>query len=224
MKWFVLQMMILLLSIAASAVETDKLVTRPAGLKILNKKCIRLGTSEVLPIQFKTVCTVLSNSNLLYAVQDEFGRSVSKTGQVDFPIIKKGDGEYYYINEKGQRTDIVELYRKQTDAFSYDYIAMARGKRFFGEYHVIIHLQVVDAGPSGIVYSVKAHIWLHNWLARSSHKVGLTRSFLRNKMRLISWVAREISTGLCEQEEVKASLVETKTTASPCSDSHEPDH
>lgn len=205
MKRLILQFTALLLTIGAFAQDTAELVTNQAGLKVLNKKCIRLGTSEVLPIQFETACTVLENHDLIHAMQEEFVRSISNNGKVDFPVLGSGP-EYYYVNEKGQRTDIMELYRKQTDAHSFNYIVMASGKRFFGRYDVVIHLQVVDAGPAGIVYSVKVHAYPYNWLTRTSHKIGLTRNFFKKKTKMISWVAREVATGLCEQEEIRAKL------------------
>ena len=208
MKRFAHYFFIFWMSLQASAVNTADLVNNPTGLEVLQKKCIRLGTSEVLPIQFKTACSVLNQKNLVPALQKEFIRSISSSGEVDFPIVGNGHDKYYYINEKGQRTDIVELYRQQTDEYSFDYIVMSSGKRFFGKYDVVIHLQVVDAGPSGIIYSVKVHVWPRNWLTRSSHKIGLTRSFFKKKMKLISWVAREVGKGLCERAQLKQDLQE----------------
>jgi hypothetical protein len=207
MKHLLLQFSILLLSFSAFAQNTADLVSDPAGLNILQKNCIRLGTSEVLPIKFETACTVLDQPDLVQTIQAEFIRSISNNGKVEFPIIETGPGIYYYINEDGKRTDITELYRKQTDDFSYDYIVMATSKRFFGRYSVVIHLQVVGAGPAGIIYSVNVHIYPHNWLTRTSQKIGLTSSFFKKKMKMISWVARKIATGLCEQEEMKAELI-----------------
>lgn len=212
MKHLLLQFSALLLTIGTFAQSTAQLLTNSAGQDVLQKKCIRLGTSEILPVQFETACTVLKQQDLLPAIQEEFIRTISEDGKVDFPVFGNGPA-YYYINEKDQRTDIVELYRKQTDEHSFNYIVMANGKRFFGKYDVVIHLQVVDAGPAGIVYSVKVHAYPYNWLTRTSHKIGLTRSFFKNKMKLISWVAREVGTGLCEQEEIKTELATLPTAA-----------
>lgn len=186
--------------------NTRDLVTDPYASKILDKKCIRLGTSEVLPINFETACKVLDNPNLIEAMQAEFVRSISKNGKVDFPIIGNGENRYYYTNEDGKRTDVHELYKQKTDDASYNYIVQASGKRGFGYYDVIIHLQIIDAGDAGIIYSVTVHAWPHSWLARTSHKIGLTRKYFRKNMKLISWLAREIATGLCEQEEIQATL------------------
>lgn len=206
MKRFILQLLLLMASFSVYALDTIELVSDPSALEILNKKCIRLGTSEVLPIEFKTACKALEQPRLVQAMQDEFCRTVSNNGEVDFPIVQISRNEYYYFNENGKRSDIKELYKKQTDAHSFDYIVLASGKRFFGKYDVVVHLQIIDAGTAGIIYSVQVHAWPHSWLTRSSHKIGLTKSFFKKKMKLVSWVAREVGSGLCEQEEKKAAL------------------
>ena len=202
MKWFALNMTAMLLSASAFALGTVDLLDSPDAKDVLGKKCIRLGTSEVLPIDFETACRVLEQSKLVEAVQEEFIRSVSGNGKADFPIIGTGGGRYHYINEKGKRTDIAELYRKQTDVYSFDYIVQASGKRFFGGYDVIIHLQVVDAGSIGVVYSVSIHAYPHNGITRfSARKLAPAKKYFKKKMKLISYVAREVGLGLCQKEE-----------------------
>ncbi len=204
MKRFALQMLFTLLATIAFAASTADLVKNTDAADIFEKKCIRLGTSEVLPIEFKTACRVLAQPQLLEAVQKEFVRSISQTGKVDFPVIRTAPGIYYYINEKGHRADITELYRKQTDKHSFDYVVHASGKRFFGRYDVIIHLQIVDAGPAGIVYSVGTHAYPHNSITRfSARKIAPAKNYFKKKMQLISYVAREIALGLCEKEAFK---------------------
>ena len=207
MKRFVLQLVVLLITGSTYALNTADLLTDPDVQELFSKKCIRLGTSEVLPIPFDVACRVLSQPDLIPALQDEFIQSISQDGTVDFPVIKTAVGEYYYINEKGKRADIVELYREQTDAYSFDYLVLASGKRFFGRYDVIIHLQIVDAGPAGIVYSVSTHAYPHNWATRfSAHKIGPVKTYFKKQVRIISYVAREIGVSLCEKEEFQLEL------------------
>lgn len=213
MKRVLIQLLLCLFSFSAFALNTESLVSDPFVSKILKKKCIRLGTSEVLTLNFDSICKTLNHPQLIQNIQKEFCRSISETGEVDFPIHNDGNGKYHYINEKGKRTDIVELYKKKTDDFSYDYIVQAYGKRFFGKYNVIIHLQIINTGSGHVVYSVHVHAWPHNWLTRSAHKMGLTKSFFTKKMKLISWVAREVGTGLCELEEQKTAILEQASTS-----------
>jgi hypothetical protein len=209
----------LLLAGGAGAVGTAELVTDEAALEVLNKKCIRLGTSELLPIQFDTACAVLGRGDLIQAMQAEFAQSISKNGAVDFPIITDGPGKYHYINEKGKRTDITELYRKQTDDVSFDYIARASGKRFFGGFDVVVHLQVIDMKDAGVVYSVNTHAYPRNWLTRFSvREIGVTKEYFKKKMKLISWVAREIAIELCADEEFRQELFENEAETAPVVD------
>jgi hypothetical protein len=207
MKRFVLQLVALILSASSFGLGTADLLDDAEAKALLEKKCIRYGTSELLAIDFGTACKTLEQQELVKAVQEEFARSVSENGQVDFPVLDDGGGKYHYINEKGHRTDIKELYRKKTDNHSFDYIIWATGKRFFGRYDVIVHLQIVDAGTMGIAYSVSTHAYPHNWLTRfSARKVAPTKKYFNSKMRLISYVAREVGIGLCEKEEFRQAL------------------
>jgi hypothetical protein len=204
MNRFVHQFILLLFSASVYATGTADLLTDPAAKEILEKKCIRFGTTEVLTVEFDTACRILIQPQLLQAVQEEFIRSISKTGKVDFPVIETAPGTYYYINEKGKRSDITEHYRRKTNEHTFDYIVQASGKRFFGGYDVIIHLQVIDAEPAGIIYSVNTHAYPRNMLTRfSARKLGPVKNYFKKKMKLISYVAREIALGLCEKEQVK---------------------
>jgi len=200
MKWLALHLMVLLLSPHVFARGTAGLLNDTSAQELLAKKCIRLGTSEVLPIQFETACQVLAQPHLLEAAQGEY----STGGEVGIPIIETAPGHYYYISETGHRTEMVELYRKQTDACSFDYIVKASGKRFFGRYDVVVHLQVIDAATAGVVYSVRVHAYAHNGVSRFlARRLGVTNRYFKKKTQLISYVARETGLGLCEREEIK---------------------
>lgn len=225
MKRFVLHLLALMVAAGSFGIGAADLLDDRAAKAVLAKNCIRLGTSELLPIDFQTACRVLEQSELVQAVQEEFAQSVSGDGKVEFPIIENGDGTFHYTNEKQQRTNLAELYRKQTDPHSFDYIVWASGKRFFGDYDVVIHLQVVDAAPAGIVYSVTTHAYPHNWLTRfSARRIGVTKRYFKKKMRLISTIAREIGTGLCEKEAFRNAWLKPaqETTVPLAKDNTEP--
>ncbi len=207
MKRFALQLVVLLIAGSAAALGTADLLTDPDAQDVFSQKCLRLGTSEILPIRFDIACRVLSQPELILALQQEFTHSISKNNPLHFPLIEVAPNEYYYINEKGKRENLAELYRKQTDAYSFDYLVLASGKRFFGPYDVIIHLQIIDAGPIGIVFSINTHAYPHNWGTRFLvHKFGPVKKYFKNQVKFISYVAREVSIGLCEKEEFQSEL------------------
>ena len=216
MKRIVLQILALLLAAASYGKDTAALIKDAEASKILEKKCIRLGTSEVLKVDFETACSVLRQSDLVEAIQEEFAQTIAEDGKVEFPIIDEGGGKYYYENEKGKRTDVRELYRKRTDEHTFDYVVWARGKRFFGGFDVVIHLQVADAGFQGIIYSVYTHAYPHNWATRfSARNIGTTKRYFRRKMKMISYVAREIGLSLCSKEAFRRRWLAPETEQAP---------
>ena len=204
MKRIVLQMLALGFAVVAHGMDTGALIGDAEAKKILEKKCIRLGTSEVLKVDFETACSVLMQPKLVEAIQEEFAQIIAEDGKVEFPVIDEGDGNYYYENEKGKRTDVHELYRKRTDEHTFNYVVWARGKRFFGGFDVVGHLQVVDAGHQGIIYSVNTHAYPHNWATRFfARNIGATKRYFKRKMEMISYIAREIGLSLCSKEDFR---------------------
>ena len=204
MKWLMLQIFVLLPAGAALGMNTAELLDHSEAREIYNRKCIRLGTSELLPIRFETACGVLESDSLAETVQRELARSVAEDHPVAVPTLGNQDGNWFYTDEKGHRTLVRELYRKRTDEQTFDFIVWASGKRFFGKYDVIIHLQLIDAGAAGTLYSVHSHAYPHNRITRfSARNIGPVKRWFKKKMKIISRGARELALRLCEQEEFR---------------------
>lgn len=177
--------------------------------KLLKKKCIVTETGGVLPARFDAVASYLSRSNLVQQLQREYRRSVSRDGTLDFPIIGNGNGSYTYFNEKNQRTDLFELYRRQTSESTFDLIYHAEGKRFFGKYEVLVHLRAIDAGPAGTIYLASVHAYPHNGPMRFfARRFGTVDRYFRRKTRMITRVSSRICDGM-ETPLPQASLLPT---------------
>ena len=122
---------------------------------------------------------------------------MSKDGSVDFPIVETGNGAYYYLNEKNQRTDISELCRKRTSNVTFDLAYLAEGKRYFGKYETLIHIHVVDAGAAGTIYTTSIHAYPRNPLVRFfARRKGKAERYFRSKALLIARVSTRICLGL----------------------------
>jgi hypothetical protein len=164
---------------------------------LLEKKCIQTETSGVLPARFDAVAHYLSQPDLVQRIQGEYRRSVSKDGTIDFPIVRNGNGAYYYINEKNQRTDLFELYRRQTSDFTFDLVYHAAGKRYFGKYEVLIHIRAIDAGPAGTIYTASVHAYPHNGPMRFfARRFGTVERYFQRKTRIIARVSNKICIGM----------------------------
>jgi hypothetical protein len=194
----------------APALETADFLADSPAKELLEKECIRAATSGMVPIPFDSAARILDQQDLLEIVQAEYARSISEEGSVKFPIIETAPGHFHYINQKGQRTDIVELYRSQSEDSAFDIILQASGKRFFGHYDVIIHVQVQDASADGVVYTAQVHAYPHNGPMRFfARRMGSVERYFRKNTSNIEWLACSIGQGLAEKEEL---LNQTGTT------------
>lgn len=167
--------------------------------ELLEKKCIVTETGGVLPARFDTVVRYLSQPDLIQRIQEEYRRSVSKDGTLDFPIVGNGNNAYYYINEKNQRTDLFELYRRQTTDSTFDMAYHATGKRYFGKYEVLIHIRAIDAEPAGTIYLASVYAYPHNGPMRFfARRFGTVERYFQRKTRVIARVSKKICIGMDE--------------------------
>jgi len=198
-----LAIMILFPAMTVHALDTVALVDGPAA-KLLKKNCIRTDVGGVLPVRFDTVTGLLGQPDLLLHIQKEYPSSVSEDGVNNFPLIGTGNGAYHYINEKSERTDIVELYRQQTSATSFDLVYLTTGKHSFGRYDVLIHIRVVDAEMAGTLYVAEIHTYPHNAALRFfTRRFGSTKRYFQRK----TWLIAGASVKLCNNLENHPSFI-----------------
>ena len=194
------------------ALGTADLLPDSPARKLLDKKCIRAATSGVVPVSYDSATRILDQQDLLKIVQAEYARSISKEGSVKFPIIETAPGQFHYVNEKGQRTDIVELHRSQSEEGAFDIILQASGKRFFGLYDVIIHVQIQDASDAGVVYAAQVHAYPHNGPMRFfARKLGTVERYFRKNTSNIESLACNIGQGLAEQASLQDHVGQTES-------------
>jgi len=187
------------LSIAVStqALETATLLNGHEATELLEKKCIRTEVSGVIPPCWSLTTRMLSQPDFIPWIQAEYQRSVSKNESVSYPVIETTEGTYHYLNKKQQRTDIQELYREQTSETTFDLIYLAKGKRFFGKYEVLIHVHAIDAGAAGTIYTAAIHAYPKNGPLRFfARRMNSVKRYFQNKTKLIADITGKISEGL----------------------------
>lgn len=200
MKRHAPQLIALVLALAsgrAAALDTAALLDDPSALKLLSKQCIRAEAYGVMPVPFAAAEELLGTPDLIKRIQNEYRRSVSKNGTVDFPVEESGPGTFYYLNEKDQRTDIRELCRRPTSDATFDLVYLAAGKRFFGDYEVLIHIRAIDAGTAGTVYTAEINAYPHNLPMRFLTRwFGSTERYFQRKTALTARIATRICADL----------------------------
>ena len=184
-------------AISTQGMETAKLLNGHESTALLEKKCIQTTVSGVIAPRWDISLQMLSQPDFIQWIQTEYQRSVSKDGTVGCPIVEAGEGQYYYLNQKKQRTDIFELHRDQTSDTTFDLIYLAKGKRFFGKYEVLIHVHVIDAGAAGTVYTAGIHAYPNNGPLRFlARRMGSVERYFQNKTKLIADITGQICTGM----------------------------
>ncbi len=179
------------------AIDTAALLEGRPEAALLEKNCIRAAVGGVLPVRFGTAAKWLGRPDLIEQIQREYRKTVSKDGTIDFPIVGTGNGAYYYVNEKNQRTDLSELCRKRTSDTTFDLAYLAEGRRYFGKYETLIHIHVVDAGAAGTIYTASIHAYPRNPLVRFfARRKGKAEDYFRRKSLLIARVSTRICQGL----------------------------
>jgi hypothetical protein len=177
--------------------ETETLLNGHESTALLKKKCIQTTVSGVIAPRWDVSIQLLAQPDFIPWIQSAYQRSVSPDSTLSFPIIETSDGEYHYLNEKNQRTDIFELYRSQTSDTTFDLIYLAKGKRFFGKYEVLIHVHAIDACTAGTVYTASIHAYPKNGPLRFfARRMGSVERYFQNKTKMIANITEKICRGM----------------------------
>jgi hypothetical protein len=192
MKIF-LTILALCTSASAQELNTATLLNGHESTTLLEKKCIETTVSGIIAPRWDIATQMLAQPDFIPWIQSAYQRSISTDGTLSFPITETTDGTYHYVNKKKQRTTIFELYRKQTSATTFDLIYLAKGKRFFGKYEVLIHVHAIDAGSAGTVYTASIHAYPKNGPLRFfARRMGSVERYFQTKTKMIANITEKI--------------------------------
>jgi hypothetical protein len=91
-------------------------------------------------------------------------------------------------------------------------ILKASGKRFFGNYDVIIHVQFQDASDEGVIYTAQVYAYPHNGPMRFfARRLGTVERYFRKNTSNIELLACSIGQGLAENPMLQDRESETET-------------
>ena len=188
---------LLLTASSASALDTLALLQGSPSEKLLNKRCIRTDIAGMLPVAFDDAAFFLAQPRLMQRLQEGYWKTTDQDESTGISILESAPGHYYYISGKNQRTEIQELFRGPTADDAFDVLLQASGKRFFGKYDVIIHLQILDIPRSGVAYVAEIHAYPRNMALRFfARRLGTIERYFKKQTGLMVYIARKISSDL----------------------------
>ncbi len=209
----------LILAEPAFALDTMSLLGEgPARELLEGKKPIFVETSGIVPVNFNQALGVLRHPAFMTNVQTAYNEMIDDDGKPEFTIQQTSTNTYFYVNRKGERTDITELARRQTSASCFDIVLYSAGKRSFGNYQAVIHVQVVAEGENASRYVAMVHAYPENAVSRFfARHLGLIERYFNKKTSLLSTMISTITLGLCETENATAAKQDADAADVPTS-------
>jgi hypothetical protein len=187
----------------AFALDTLSLLSPGTAKQLLeNEKAIHATASGEVPVSFTQALDVLKQPDFMNSVQKAYVEKVIDDEKPEFSIIQTSTNAYHYVNRKGERTDVVELMRRQTRGDSFDIILYSWGKRSFGKYQAVIHVQVLADGKGQCRYDSSVYAYPENVVSRFfARHLGLVERYFTKKTKHLSEMIAVIACRLCGNTE-----------------------
>ena len=186
---------------AGQALETVQLLpTGPSRALLEGKKPILAEMHGVVPVNFGEALSVLRHPQFIHHVQQAYNERIDDDGIPEFTIQQASTNTYFYVNRKGERTDITEILRQQAADSEFDMILHSTGRRSFGQYQAVIHIQVTAAGEEESDYTAMVYAYPENAVSRFfARHLGLVERYFRKKTVQLTSMITTITLNLCEK-------------------------
>jgi hypothetical protein len=201
-QWSVLILLLLTATVGAAvpldALETRHLLSDATSLAVLNQKIIYAELRGRVNIPLPSAISVLQDPAFLTRAQEEYGRSLPPGTRPEFTVQQGATNAWFYTNKEGERTDITETARRIRGEDSLDLVYYTRGRRFFGEYQALIHIQLAGDGTE-TEYIVAVYAYPENGVSRFfARHFRLVERYFHGKTDEIAGLAVRLSARLCD--------------------------
>jgi hypothetical protein len=148
----------LIAAVALRAEVPVAVVNTPEVQNVLSGRFIRVDADGRAAADFKTLLDVNRRPDLLKAVLEEYAVMLRAEGKTpEFSIEETGPGQYYYLNREKDETYITELLRSQLPDGKLHAVYRITGKRFFGNFAAVVHVEITEEKPDEVVYFVEVY-------------------------------------------------------------------
>ncbi|MGQ9662309.1 MAG: hypothetical protein ACUVWX_08250 [Kiritimatiellia bacterium] len=153
-------------------------------MRVFSNKCLRFRDSATIPVDFAGACEVFQRTSLLADAQEAYARYLDPQSASRIKIRETGPGTYEYVNPQGYVSYIRQLDCDMGVPTAVTLRYYVTGHRFFGRFHGLILIEVVDRGAQGIAYTTDARVYVENPVMRvCASKLSLVRSYLERRVR-----------------------------------------
>ena len=201
---------------AAPRLETAPLVQHDdASAALLDRKYIHVEAEGGVEIVFADAMLAFMRENLLDDVQQAYAELLPEGEEPEFEIQQASAGRYFYENRKGEKSFITEVCRRVEPSGEMTLVFHVRGKRFFGTFESLVHIEVRAAAETPTAYRVAVYAYPHNGLSRFlARHLNLVERYFHSKTDAMVKLVTRIGHRLCAGGEAPAAD-ETLTDCRP---------
>lgn len=168
------------------------------SLAVLARDTIRVNSRGTLPVNFQAAVEVLSQSNLLDRVQEEYALSLPPGRQPEFVLQPAGSNVWTFVNRHGQHSEVCEVARAFVASNVLTVVLYAKGERFFGLFESLTAIRAT-AAQGQVGYTVEVFAYPHQPVCRFVIRhLGLVERFFQQKTQDLETISARICGRLCD--------------------------
>lgn len=167
---------------SAAASIRDLVASDERAARVLESDPIRVEARGCVDLAFPAALAVFLSDDGLLQVQAAYAALLPAGEEPEFTIEQASPRHYFYVNKRGQRSDVFELFRRQTGARRLEVVYYVTSTRFLGPFKALVHVTATDAGAAGVGYHLDVYAYperaVPRFFARHLHVV---ERFFRRK-------------------------------------------
>ena len=173
----------LLCAFSVGAMETLPLLREGKARTLLDKKKpIEARVSGSVEVGFERMLALYESPSMVLRIQQVYRDYVVGDEGVEFEIVEVAPGRYEYVNRKGEQTVVEEVCRVRSSGGGFDLVLYTAGKRFFGSYEAVIHVELRRGNGEQSDYRAAVYAYPKNSLSRFfGRHLGLVEGFFKRK-------------------------------------------
>jgi hypothetical protein len=157
----------LIAAVALRAEVPIAVVNSPEVQHVLSGRFIRVDAEGRAAADFQTLLAVNRRPDLLKAILEEYAAMLLEEGKTpEFSIEETGPGQYFYSNREKDEAYITELLRSQLPDGKLHAVYGMTGKRFFGSFAAVVHVEIAEEKPDEVTYFLEVYALPENKLFR----------------------------------------------------------
>lgn len=225
-KWVLWRLTLVAAALVSTAGAMDlatMVKEHKAASAMLTARALVLTREGHVAVPYKAGEAAVTAVDALDSVQAAYAQLLPEGEKPEFTITCRDGHLYSYVNREGQKSTVDEVWKKGDDK-EFNVVYYATGKRFFGHFQALIHLQATPNAKGQVDYRLLVRASPENRFWRFVvSRIGVVKLFFRSKTDEVAGLSEQILVRLCQQpsaaraEPVEAAVVPSSadTTAGP---------